>query len=829
MTTIKQSLPPKYKEPVRSVDLVDKSGKSTGSYTVKGSTAWSNRATSGSGGRRSKVTSSSGISQQQAEQIDSQRQQQQAQQQRYDAARDALRPQQIQQSTAQNVLLQAAQKKQQDQGRYQTQPVISASKTGGYVSPPNRLISSWEATKGTISRAGKYIKGKFSSPTQRNNAEVKTFKEVFRPYRYSLKPKSEQEVIVSEKGVVTNVESFNLPFTDKSKRTTYGDLQKGIITEREKEYKEGLKNTEQDYKELYNKVYEKNPDIEGVYERPTRAEKTAEIVRDVAVIGLLKGAGSGVLAKEQLQKDPVKINLTEKQIRSGKYTIGSGLETKPSTRTELLTLTTLSSGASELLKAGKEIESLRAEEALKKTPELVKSVRIPTKKGFINLAETKAIADNALARRYAITQTVAKGTGFETKGRVITTLNYRSYFAQNPRQLITVTDILPSKGNILPSSNGITPSVVYPNTKLVGEAFTKENWLGDFKTTINLPSNAPSIKEPAIAGIVKNAEKSTFGIVDKNAKDTLYSISGKVSEAQYLKGNYQGAPFEGLKIKFPTESFGVTKIIPGSSLKTSTGSSVITGGGRSSFGGTGGGGTVTQQKLSTNFAKNVADLSSKIIPKVTVQNVNKFSSFTLPLVSSSTKQEAIQIKKEEIKQAPYLVKSVIEKVKEPVVPTKINYPKQAGSSKYITRINSSNLGKQISKIIPAEITRITNIDKVINKTPPPPVINIPKINEPIIDIPPIGGGINLFGFGRERGQGIQIRKAPKTKKINPYRDYTASLSAAFFQAKPIGVTKKQFSKLRKNVYSGLETRPIIKIVNEDSNKLKKKFKKALSI
>jgi hypothetical protein len=51
MTTIKQSLPPKYKDPVRSIDLVDKDGKSAGSVTFRGKDVWSNRSTGG-GSRR---------------------------------------------------------------------------------------------------------------------------------------------------------------------------------------------------------------------------------------------------------------------------------------------------------------------------------------------------------------------------------------------------------------------------------------------------------------------------------------------------------------------------------------------------------------------------------------------------------------------------------------------------------------------------------------------------------------------------------------------------------------------------------------------------------
>jgi len=76
-------------------------------------------------------------------------------------------------------------------------------------------------------------------------------------------------------------------------------------------------------------------------------------------------------------------------------------------------------------------------------------------------------------------------------------------------------------------------------------------------------------------------------------------------------------------------------------------------------------------------------------------------------------------------------------------------------------------------------------------------------------------------------RGTGTKKKPKifSKKTKRTPKYTASLGAAFFQAKPIDITPEQYEKLSKKVYSGLETRPILNIITKDEKKLNKQLKK----
>jgi len=89
-------------------------------------------------------------------------------------------------------------------------------------------------------------------------------------------------------------------------------------------------------------------------------------------------------------------------------------------------------------------------------------------------------------------------------------------------------------------------------------------------------------------------------------------------------------------------------------------------------------------------------------------------------------------------------------------------------------------------------------------------IKIPKINIP-----------RFPKFEKQKGiKEININKIRrKIKKSQPV--YTASLGAAAFQEKPVRISKKELERLSKVSYSGLETRPVLEVINED-NKLNKK-------
>lgn len=76
------------------------------------------------------------------------------------------------------------------------------------------------------------------------------------------------------------------------------------------------------------------------------------------------------------------------------------------------------------------------------------------------------------------------------------------------------------------------------------------------------------------------------------------------------------------------------------------------------------------------------------------------------------------------------------------------------------------------------------------------------------------------------GQNKEIKFLTKKRKAES--KYTASLAAAAFQSKPIKVTKKEYERLSKKIYTGAETRPVLEIIDEDAKKTARKIKTAVN-
>lgn len=120
---------------------------------------------------------------------------------------------------------------------------------------------------------------------------------------------------------------------------------------------------------------------------------------------------------------------------------------------------------------------------------------------------------------------------------------------------------------------------------------------------------------------------------------------------------------------------------------------------------------------------------------------------------------------------------------------------------------------QLSKLqqnlkLKQQIIQIQNISPII----PLPIIKIPKTTIP-----------NQLKTQKK----VMIKplyKFPKIKKAKVKPAYTASLGAAAFQEKPIKISRKEYERLSKVSYSGLETRPVFQIEDE-TDKLKKEIKK----
>lgn len=140
-----------------------------------------------------------------------------------------------------------------------------------------------------------------------------------------------------------------------------------------------------------------------------------------------------------------------------------------------------------------------------------------------------------------------------------------------------------------------------------------------------------------------------------------------------------------------------------------------------------------------------------------------------------------------------------------------------------TGINFNDLNKQLQTPVQnlnyKQLQKQLQQPKLQQKLIQTPSYNFPFTPFPIIPI------INVPKFPVSGGQGAgskQFKKfMPVKTRVKP--KYTASLGAAFFQAKPTKVTKAQYEKLNKTLFSGLEARPVLQIVSDEE--LKKELKK----
>ena len=84
---------------------------------------------------------------------------------------------------------------------------------------------------------------------------------------------------------------------------------------------------------------------------------------------------------------------------------------------------------------------------------------------------------------------------------------------------------------------------------------------------------------------------------------------------------------------------------------------------------------------------------------------------------------------------------------------------------------------------------------------------------------PKGFGFIPFKFGSDKpGAGSQDFKQLEKKQRKKVPAYAASLAAAAFQVSPVKVTRKQYEQLKRKVYSGIEARPVLQIVDDNLNK-----------
>jgi len=128
------------------------------------------------------------------------------------------------------------------------------------------------------------------------------------------------------------------------------------------------------------------------------------------------------------------------------------------------------------------------------------------------------------------------------------------------------------------------------------------------------------------------------------------------------------------------------------------------------------------------------------------------------------------------------------------------------------------LQKVIQKQIPQQKITLKQLQKPIQKQPPTPRIPIQLIT-PRLLIPKIF----LYKFKKEKDIYKQNLQKLKRDIKKTQSKYTASLGASFFQKKPTKVTRKEYERLSKRKYSGIETRPVLQIVPEEESK--KKIKK----
>jgi hypothetical protein len=122
-----------------------------------------------------------------------------------------------------------------------------------------------------------------------------------------------------------------------------------------------------------------------------------------------------------------------------------------------------------------------------------------------------------------------------------------------------------------------------------------------------------------------------------------------------------------------------------------------------------------------------------------------------------------------------------------------------------------------------DIGLVPGLELEIPKLAIPKAPKIPKIPGPKIPKINLDFGFEPFGVPlRPLPQGSKETKAAKKKRRKAQAGYTSSYAAAAFQSAPLKVSKKEYERLSKKVFSGLEARPVLEIVPEKKAKSKGK-------
>jgi len=142
-----------------------------------------------------------------------------------------------------------------------------------------------------------------------------------------------------------------------------------------------------------------------------------------------------------------------------------------------------------------------------------------------------------------------------------------------------------------------------------------------------------------------------------------------------------------------------------------------------------------------------------------------------------------------------------------------------------TSIDNKDLAKEMRKIgilqkqtqrqkqIQKQILKLSQLQVPIQLQPPRRPRTPLKTITPTIFIPTPRKQEDIFK---------KLLRKQKKRTIKLKSAYTASLGAAAFQAKPIKVSRKEFERLSKVRFTGIETRPLLEI--QEDKKLKKQIK-----
>ena len=133
----------------------------------------------------------------------------------------------------------------------------------------------------------------------------------------------------------------------------------------------------------------------------------------------------------------------------------------------------------------------------------------------------------------------------------------------------------------------------------------------------------------------------------------------------------------------------------------------------------------------------------------------------------------------------------------------------------LTKQNQNLNQVQLQKQINNQINKLSQVNHLVNINP-----NRIRYPNPIktFDFP----GIFTPPYSSKKEKEKQKKLKKKLNKSYRFKPgYSSDLLHAFFQTKPVNVTKKQYEQLGKKVYTGLESRPVLNIVDFNVNKKKK--------